>query len=140
MGASLPARPRRRAAAAPDRGRRPAAGRALPQPPRGRFWRRIADDHRAKFVIVDFKNYTDPIDAGIVDDVSRYANKALGDFIVVVSREGADRSADKARRRAYRDRDVILLVVSDAQLLEMLARKAGGEAPEDLLDEFLIAY
>lgn len=109
-----------------------------------KFFQRVAERFDADFIIVDFKNYSDPVDAGVIDDVARYANKALGRFIVVVSRHGADDTVEASQLRWFRDSGTIVLVVSDLQMLEMVTRKERGERPEDvledLLDEFLIRY
>lgn len=108
------------------------------------LFQRVAERFDADFIIVDFKNYTDPVNAEIIDDVARYANKALGRFIVVTSRHGADDTVEASQHRWFRDSDTVVLVISDAQMLEMVARKERGETPEDvledLLDEFLIRY
>ena len=102
----------------------------------GPFFQRIFDRFDADFVIVDFKNHRDPVTADVINDVAKYANKALGKFIVVVSRAGLDPTAKETQLRLYRDSDKVVLVVSDAQMLEMVKRKEQGEHPEDTLGRF----
>lgn len=108
------------------------------------FFKRIAERFGADFVIVDYKNYSDPLDGTVVTDVAKYANKALGKFIVVVSRKGFSEAAYTTQAREFRDSGVIVLSVCDEHLLEMVIRKKSGEDPsdilEDLLDEMLINY
>ncbi len=53
---------------------------------KSRFFQRVFDRFDADFVIVDFKNYADPINSDVIEDVSHYANIALGRFVVVVTR------------------------------------------------------
>jgi hypothetical protein len=101
------------------------------------FLQRIYDKYGADFVIVDFKNHGENIGADVIQDVDKYANKALGRFVIVVSRHGAADSAEAAQLRVLRDRDVIVLVISDHQLLEMIRRKHQGQNPDDLLDDLL---
>lgn len=107
------------------------------------FFQRVFARFDADFVIVDFKNYADPISSDVIEDVSHYANKALGNFVVVVTRSGSGSAAMTAQVRLFRDGKAIV-VVSDAHMLEMLARKEQGDDPEDvlsdLLDELLIQY
>jgi hypothetical protein len=108
------------------------------------FFRRIAQRFDADFLIVDFKNYSKAIDSSVVESVSKYANKALGRFILLVARKGMAPSAGKALLRLHRDENTVIITVSDAQLLEMVARKDKGEDPdallEDLLNEFLLQF
>ncbi len=110
----------------------------------GSFWDRVFRRFDADFVIVDCKNYGDPVDGAIVSDVDKYANKAVGRFILVVSRFGAEAAAAGTQMRVYRDSNTVVLVLSDERLLEMVARKERGQAAEDViedaLDEFLLRY
>lgn len=109
-----------------------------------RFFQRIAQRFHADFVIVDFKNYAKPVDSDVIYDVEKYANKALGQFVAVVSRFGADETVLTAQIRLFRDRDICVLIISDKQMLEMIRRKEKDERPEDvledLLDELLIGF
>jgi hypothetical protein len=100
------------------------------------FWQRVAERYGADFIILDFKNYKDPIESQVLFDVQKYANKALGRFIIIVSRAGAGK-VSQAQIRIFRDDEVVILVVSDQQMLEMIERKERGENPEDLLDDIL---
>lgn len=103
-----------------------------------RFWQRIAGRFGADFIIVDFKNYTDPVGSDVVFDVEKYANRHLGHFIVVVCRKGSSKSAEEAQVRCLQgDRDTAILVVNDRQMLEMVERKERNEVPEDLLEDLL---
>lgn len=109
-----------------------------------RFWERVADRFAADIIIVDFKNYSAPIGSQVISDVEKYASPQLGRFIVVVSRLGADSTAEPAQLRILKDshRNTCILVVSDAQMLEMIKRKEQEQEPadvlEDLLDDLLI--
>ena len=109
-----------------------------------RLWDRVFHRFAADFLIVDCKNHSDPVDGGVVTDVDKYANKALGRFILIVSRLGAEASAASTQIRVYRDSNTVVLVLSDAQLLEMVERKERGQSPEDViedaLDELLMRY
>jgi hypothetical protein len=101
------------------------------------FWDRIFHRFGADLLIVDFKNHEEPVDAAVVFDVDKYANKALGRFIVVVCRRGADSSVEAAQLRVFRDANTIVLVLSDAHLLEMIQRKERTQHPEDVIEDAL---
>jgi hypothetical protein len=100
-----------------------------------RFWQRIAERLHADFVIVDFKNYEEPVTQNVLNDVQKYANDALGRFILVLSRVGSHISTRAYQLRLYRDHKTVILVVSDDQLLEMIQRKEEGKEPEGVLEE-----
>ncbi len=108
------------------------------------FWQRVFEKHNADFIIVDFKNYSEPVGPEVIDDVQKYASKALGWFIIVVSRKGYAPAFKDAQIRKYKDTipGVVVLVVSDNEMLEMLSRKENGEAPDDVIqdiyEEFLL--
>ena len=83
------------------------------------------------------ERFAAPIDSGVLNDVEKYANDAIGKFILVVSRKGSEKGAEAIQIRLYRDRQVMVLAISDAQMLEIIERKERGENPEDVLDDLL---
>ena len=108
------------------------------------FFKRISDRFDSDFLIIDFKNCKDPIGNKTVCDVEKYTNKALGRFIIIVSRKGYDETSLVTQIRLFRDSNKLILVVSDEQMLEMIVRKEKGENPgkllDSLLDEILIKF
>ena len=109
-----------------------------------RFFDRCFHRFDSDSLIIDFKNYGDEITSTVVTDVDKYANKALGRFILVVSRKGPASSVAATQQRVYRDSNTVVLVLSDDDLLEMVERKDREQLPEDViedkLDEFLRSY
>lgn len=108
------------------------------------FFQRIAQRFDADFVIVDFKNYGKPITPKVLKEVEQYANKAVGRFIVIACRVGASKTVERSQHRIFRDKETVVLIINDVQMIEMLTRKEQGQNPEDvledLLDEFLRRY
>lgn len=106
------------------------------------FFDRVFIRFNADFIIVDFKNYGDEVNSDVIEVVSHYANRALGNFVIAVTRKGGGSAAGAGQVRVLKDRNIAVLTVSDDQMLEMIARKERGEEPEDvladLLDELLI--
>lgn len=102
-----------------------------------RFFERCFVRFASDFLIVDFKNYGEEITSSVVTDVDKYANKALGRLILVVSRKGASQSVEATQQRVFRDSSVVVLVVSDADLLEMVQRKEREQSPEDVIEDKL---
>jgi len=102
-----------------------------------RFFDRLFHRFGCDFLIVDFKNYGKPIEPKVITDVEKYANRALGKFMLVVSRKSQSASVDATQVRMFRDSETIVLVVSDNDLIEMMHRKETGLAPEDVLEDKL---
>lgn len=106
------------------------------------FFERVFSRFDADFIIVDFKNYAEPVNSDVIEEVANYASPALGNLVVAVTRKGGGSAALPSQIRLFKDRHIVVLTVSDNQMLEMVARKERGEEPEDvladLLDEFLI--
>jgi len=109
-----------------------------------RFFNRLIDLCSADSIIVDFKNYAERIEPPEINDVCRYTNKALGRFVLVVSRKGATDSTAETQHRQYRDYGIVCLVINDDDLIEMADRKCRHQKPEDVLedklDELLHSY
>jgi hypothetical protein len=101
------------------------------------FFERIFRRFDADFLIIDSKNYGDPVNSDVIEDVATYANRALGNFVIAVTRQGGGSAALAAQIRILRDRGTAVLTVSDEQMLEMVARKERGEEPEDVLEDLL---
>lgn len=102
----------------------------------GRFWRTVFQQYGCNFLIVDAKNYEDPVTPAVINDVSKYANEGIGRYILVVSRKGGDANVEATQLRIFGGLSkVMIVVISDAQLLEMVEMKELGQAPEDLLED-----
>jgi len=101
------------------------------------FFKRIYEKFAADFIIVDFKNYEEAIESSVIYDTIKYPNKALGRFILIVSRKGGSNSVLSSQIRIYRDHDVLILVISDKQMIDMVLLKETGKDPSELLDRLL---
>lgn len=102
----------------------------------GRFWRNLFHQFGSYFLIVDAKNYADPIKPAVVDEVSKYVNEAIGRFILIVSRKGGEATIEAHQIRIFGGlAKTLVVVISDAQLLEMVQMKQEGQFPEDLLED-----
>jgi hypothetical protein len=108
------------------------------------FFQRIKSKFGSEFVIVDFKNYKNIVSQKTINEVSKYANSAIGRFIIVVSRKGSNVNTLKTQIRILRDHDIAIIVINDIELIEMVERKDIGLKPEsildDKLDELLICF
>lgn len=101
------------------------------QPP----WSIIRAEYRTRFVVAEFKNYTDSIGQRQVESITQYLWKpAQRYFGLLVSRTSPSGSALAARRRAWLEHEKMIVFLSDEELCEMIQLREGGNDPFDVID------
>jgi len=106
------------------------------------FWKTLISAFRSRYVIFEFKNYADPIDQGQIYTTEKYLfATALRNVAIIVARNGADENAQWAAKGALKEHGKLILIVSLAEVCEMLRKKDQGDDPSDYLltklDDFL---
>lgn len=109
------------------------------------FWALLDRRYGATLVLLECKNYTDPVGQEAVHQVSRYLKSGtLGKIAMICSRGDASPEALKARTEIFRDSKHIVLFLSDFDLEQMIDLKRIGALPETYLqrklEDFLLAY
>lgn len=108
------------------------------------FWGKVRNDYSAKYVLLEFKNYTRSISKGEVGQAADYLKDELGNFGIIISRKPPSESAIKKRRETWEQREKLILLISDQDIGEMVMFKERAEPPEavlrDLIDQFRIKY
>lgn len=107
------------------------------------FFDTLKQFFNTQYVIFEFKNYREKISQREIYTTEKYLyTKALRSVAIIVSRHGADDNAVKAAKGALRESGKLIINLSDADLIEMLRRKANGnettEYLSDILDSLLI--
>ncbi len=100
------------------------------------FFSRIYQDYQAKAIIVDFKNYESKLTQNEFLIPSKYMNKFVGRFILVVNRMGLDNGAIELQKSYYLD-GKFMLSVKALDLIEMINLKMQGDDPKKILDRLL---
>ena len=78
------------------------------QPTQSAFWSTLAVDFRTRYVVFEFKNYTDPITQDQVYTTEKYLfTSALRSVAIIIARKGAVESAERAMRGALREQALI---------------------------------
>ena len=112
----------------------------------GFLWDRLRVEFDARYVVVEVKNYCDPVGKAEVDQLRLYLmRKSIGRFGLLVSRLPPSESAVKSQIDAYTGReDTLILFLSDIELLRMLEMRERGEDPSDeirrIKEEFELNY
>jgi hypothetical protein len=96
------------------------------------FWAEAKQLYHSRAIIVDFKNYSDKLNSTTFFNVSKYTTKKVGDFALVFSRKGLDKSAINEQRSLYAN-GKLLIEFNDIELHEMILEKIIGNDPLDRL-------
>lgn len=96
------------------------------------FWAEAKQLYQSKAIIVDFKNYSDKLTANNYFLVSKYSTKKIGNFAIIFSRVGLDKSAQLEQRNLFAD-GKLLIEFNDTELKEMIQEKIIGKNPLDRL-------
>lgn len=112
--------------------------------PEDDFWRSLIQAFNSRYVLFEFKNYTDSITQAQIYTTERYLYpRALRSVGIIVSRIGATEHAKSAAKGALREHGKLILLLDDGDLTKMLkTRDSGGSASDYLsykLDEFLLS-
>lgn len=97
------------------------------------FWSDIKRNYNCSAIIIDFKNYSSKLNSTNFFSVSKYTKKNVGDFAIVFSRKGIDKTAKIEQSELFKN-GKLLLEFSDSELIEMIGEKIIGKDPIDRLE------
>lgn len=109
------------------------------------FWSIVDRRYGARFIVLECKNYKEPIEQEAVNQVSRYLRSGtLGRIGFIASRNEPSEQALEARREVFRDNNHIITFINDFDFVQMTELKRIENFPETYLqrkiEDFLIAY
>jgi hypothetical protein len=107
------------------------------------FWTSMIADHRARYIIFEFKNYGKPITPTEIYTSERYLlPTAMRSTAIIISRKGVSDSAYRAMAGALRESAKLVLNLDIEQVCAMLHMKDNGDDPStviaDQLDALLV--
>ena len=98
------------------------------------IWKFFRDTYRADLVVVDAKNYRNPIKKTPVLQMAHYLTRhGAGLFGIVATRNGVDTSTLYVLREQWALHDKMIVIITDDDVLQMLTLKASGGDPATLL-------
>jgi len=104
----------------------------------GAFWVSLAQDFRCRYVVFEFKNYSEKISQNQVYTTEKYLYpNALRSVAIIIARKGHDSGAARAVQGALRESGKVILVLSLDDLFGLLRAKDRGLEPSDLLIDHL---
>lgn len=110
----------------------------------GGFWGSLIQSFHTRYVLFEFKNYSDPIGQDQIYTTERYLYlRGLRSVGFIISRVGGKPQAMKAAKGALREHGKLIIILDNKSLCKMLQMKDSGDNPSDLLsdilDDFLIS-
>lgn len=106
--------------------------------PGNQYWDTLRAECRTRFMVAEFKNYTDPPGQREVESLQQYLYpKAMRSFGILCARQHPNEPALKQRRRAWVENEKLIIILSDLELIEMIKLKGTDEEPFELIDSQL---
>lgn len=108
------------------------------------FWDLIIDEFNSRYIIFEFKNYTDELLQTQMYTTEKYLFKAaLRNVAFVVSRKGASRNSVTVTEGILRETGKLIVNLNDDDLKGMIEMKDSGSEPSDhlfsIVDNFLLS-
>ena len=105
------------------------------------FWHFMRQTYMADFIVVEAKNYTNPISKKQILQTSNYIKPhGSGLFALVASRRGANRGAIQTIREHWMAQKKMILVLTDADLEAMLLASSSGGEPYKVIGQALQSF
>lgn len=106
------------------------------------FWSMMEHHFRSKYIIFEFKNYSDKITQKEIYTTERYLySKALRNFAIIIAKNGFDENSIWAAKGSLRENGKLILPITPDDLKQMLELKSKQEDPSECLlnkiDSFL---
>ncbi|GLB27540.1 hypothetical protein LXJ15735_37810 [Lacrimispora xylanolytica] len=98
------------------------------------FWKFLIRFYNTKFVVFEYKNYSDYISQNLIYITEKYLFPvALRNVAFIISRHGFDPNAEKAALGCLKENGKLVVSINDEELVRMIAIKENGEEPSDYL-------
>ena len=99
------------------------------------FWSFLRTAYQADYIVVDAKNYKNPIKKTSILQISNYLKPhGVGLFAMIFSRKGGDNSGcEQTIREQWLINRKMILVFEDEEVIEMLVAKSENRSPESIL-------
>lgn len=108
------------------------------------FWQLLAQHYNTRFVVFEFKNYSELIDQNLIYITEKYLfNPALRNVAVIISHEGFSSAAKFAAEGCLKENGKLILDITNKDLIKMLEAKNSDSDPTDILmkifEDFLMS-
>ena len=98
------------------------------------FWFELANDFHTRYIVFEFKNYTDTVKQTEIFTTEKYLFlTALRSVSFIISRNVADDNAKTAAKGALKEVGKLIIILDNNDMCEMLAFKDRGDEPSIVL-------
>lgn len=98
------------------------------------FWTQLSNDFHTRYVLFEFKNYSDKIKQGQIYTTEKYLFlTALRSVSFIIAKNGFDVNSMKAAKGALKEAGKLIVILTPKDLCEMLTLKDNGDEPEQIL-------
>jgi len=105
------------------------------------FWQLIRDEFDGRHIICEFKNYFTKTSKSQLNQLRLYLSKpTVGRFGLLFIRHTPSPQLLAARRRAYEESRILILILSDELVKQMLKMRAFTGHPEKILEDLKIQF
>lgn len=104
------------------------------------FWSIVENYFKSKYIIFEFKNYTDYVCQKEIYTTEKYLYaKALRSVAIIITPQGYDENACWAAKGCLRENGKLILLLTNDDLIKMLKMKSNFENPSVFLQDYLDA-
>lgn len=105
------------------------------------FWQLIRDEFDSRHIVCEFKNYFRKTSKDQLNQLRLYLSKpTVGHFGLLFIRHTPSPQLLAARRRAYEESRILILILSDELVKQMLKMRAFTGHSEDILEDLKIQF
>ncbi|QWV98956.1 hypothetical protein KP003_06825 [Geomonas nitrogeniifigens] len=102
------------------------------------FWCFVREKYLADYIIVDAKNYKNPISKEQILQIANYLKAhGAGMFAIIVTRIGADKGAILTIREQWMANKKMIVIINDNDVEAMLLAKSAGGDPSKVIGQKL---
>jgi hypothetical protein len=98
------------------------------------IWGQAKSDFNCNLIVVDFKNYAEPLEQNEFYIPSKYLNINTGKFGILFTRNGLGNSAKTLQKRMLNLNNELLIVLSESDLIQMINEKSLNQDPSYRLE------
>ncbi|SHK10119.1 hypothetical protein SAMN05444280_1683 [Tangfeifania diversioriginum] len=98
------------------------------------IWGQAKSDFNCNLIVVDFKNYSEPLEQNEFYLPSKYLNLKTGKFGLVITRKGLGNSAKTLQKRMLNLNDELLIALTEDDLIQMIKEKSLNQDPSYRLE------
>ncbi|GEM_PF-2151964 len=98
------------------------------------FWKSLKEVYHAHYIVVDAKNYAEPLSKRPIIDIAHYLKHyGCGLFGMLISRSGVEKAGEHAIKEQWIGNNKMIVVMSDDDIKEMLEIKKNDGRPEEII-------